>query len=83
MKRDAGPRRLHWPSSAPGRSSVLLLGVEVAVAVAVSMAEKAVGISVEGWSWRDVAGNIVERATSVGKARRGDSVEGACWRDDM
>jgi len=82
MKKEAGPRRRHSPFTAPGRLSVLL-AVVVAVAVAVSTAEKAEGMIPVELIWGDVAGKIVEMATSLGRARRGDKVEEACWRSDI
>jgi len=83
MKREAGPRRRHSPFSAPGRSSVLLLAIRVAVAVAVSTADNAEGTMPVELIWREVAGNSVGKATSLGRARKGDSVEEACWRNDI
>ena len=83
IKREAGPRRRHSPFSAPGRLSESLLEFEVAVAVAVSMAEKAVEMTTVGMIGGRVAGSIVGRATSVGRARKGDSGDEACWRNDI
>ena len=87
MKSEAGPRRRHSPFSEPGRSSEPLseseVAVAVAVAAAVSTAERAVGGSVVGVRSREAVDSIVENATSVGRARRGDSVEEACWKSDI
>lgn len=82
MKREAGPSRRHSPFSAPGLSSVLL-AIEVAVAVAVSTAEKAEGMIPVEVICRGLVGNTVDKATSLGRARKGDSVEEACCRNDM
>lgn len=82
MKREAGPSRRHSPFSAPGLSLVLL-AIEVAVAVAVSATEKTEAtIPVEA-IWRGAVGNAVDKATSLGRARKGDNVEEACCRNDI
>ncbi len=61
----------------------MLLAVEVAVAVAVSTAEKAEGTIPVELIWRGVVGNTVDKATSLGRARKDDSVEEACCRNDI
>ena len=87
MKSEAGPRRRHSPFSEPGRSPEPLLesdvAVAAAVAAAVSTAERAVGGTAVGIGSREAVDSIVENATSVGRARRGDSVEEACWSSDI
>ena len=83
MKSEAGPRRRHSPFSEPGRSSESEVAVVAAVAAAVSTAERAVGGTAVGIRSREAVDRIVENATSVGRARRGDSVEEACWRSDI